>query len=75
MPKDATPQIAGALGQLKIIGVRINEVKDLLKETSKAKELLMMGFIDPKQMDGQEEEHANLTKVWEKMQEIWMPID
>jgi len=63
------------LAQLKLIGVKINEVKELLKRNSKAKELLLMGYSDPKQLDGQEEEHANLTKVWQKMEEIWMPID
>lgn len=63
------------MAQLKLIGVKINEVKELLKRNSKAKELLLMGYSDPKQLDGQEEEHANLTKVWQKMEEIWMPID
>jgi hypothetical protein len=31
VPKEANPQIEGALGQLKIIGVKINEVKARLK--------------------------------------------
>jgi hypothetical protein len=54
-----------------MIGVKIEAAKANLVRNSKAKELLLLGYSDPKQLDGEEEEYRDLREVWEAMKTAW----
>jgi len=53
-PKMASSQIGVAMNQLEAIGKEIQKVKEKLEGNSKAKELLRLGFSDPKQLEKEE---------------------